>query len=125
MAKIIVVEDEALLRTALARYLQKKGHEVRMASNGKEALTALRDDPADLVITDINMPDMDGIELINVLRRGAGGPPVIAMSGGGLMQKEMLLHLAGKLGAVVTVEKPFDLTEIHDTIEELLAEPAN
>lgn len=118
MARILIVEDESALARTLARYLKTRGHEVRTAETGKEAMKVL--DGLDLVITDINMPDMDGIELIIELRDVCPGVPVIAMSGGGLMDKQMLLDSARLLGAVRLLEKPFDLDALEAAVMEAL-----
>jgi YesN/AraC family two-component response regulator len=92
-----------------------------MAADGKGAMTVLAETSVDLVVTDINMPDMDGIEIIMALQEAASSVSVIAMSGGGLFDKEMLLDSAGALGAVVTLEKPFEPTLLQATIASVLA----
>ncbi|MGE0158757.1 MAG: response regulator transcription factor [Gemmatimonadales bacterium] len=120
MANILLVDDEAGVRNSLAAYLTKCGHDVRLASNGIEAMEALKRAPVDVVVTDINMPDMDGIETVMALRDAATGVGVIAMSGGGLFDKSLLLDSAGALGADVTLEKPIDLDELRTAIDALL-----
>lgn len=122
MARILLAEDEAALARGLARYLEGEGHTVRTAKTGKEAIRMLAGD-VDLVITDINMPDMDGVELIVQVTREHPALPVIAMSGGGMFAKEMLLDTAGKLGAVVTLEKPFDLDALGKAVVGALDDP--
>lgn len=120
MADIIVVDDEPAILNAVARFLRICGHEVRTSSDGREAMTALDEGPADLVITDINMPDMDGIEILNELRRRSHAIPVIAMSGGGRIDKQILLASADLLGAVVTIAKPFELEDLRRTVDAVL-----
>jgi CheY-like chemotaxis protein len=121
MALILVVDDERVLRSNLERYLNALGHDVRTAANGREAIAAIEESEPDLLVTDINMPDMDGIEMLNALRKSEVRLPVIAMSGGGQFDKRLLLGSAAVLGALVTLEKPFDLAELKRAIEELLA----
>jgi CheY-like chemotaxis protein len=119
MSRILLVDDEADVRRALATFLRGMGHDVRTAANGVEAIAALRDS-TDLLITDINMPDMDGIEMVTTLRETASTMPIIAMSGGGLFDKGMLLDAAEALGADLTLEKPFDLEVLRAAVEKLI-----
>ena len=120
MARVLVVDDEPRVVGVLKRYLERIGHEVATAANGHEALAAVEQGTIDVMLTDINMPDMNGIEVLNHLRQKGLSVAVIAMSGGGLLSKEMLLATAGALGAVATLTKPFDLEELKTTIEDVL-----
>jgi two-component system response regulator FixJ len=81
----------------------------------------LRENPQDLLITDINMPEMDGIEVLNELRVTGTKVPVIAISGGGRVPKAFLLGNASILGALETIEKPFELAALLAAMERLLA----
>jgi DNA-binding NtrC family response regulator len=121
MARILVADDELTLLDLFARFLTGLGHEVRTARDGKDVMAALAEAPADLLVTDINMPDMDGIEILSALRKGGTEMPVIAISGGGYLDKSLLLTSASVLGAVVTLEKPFPLTELQSAVEQVLA----
>lgn len=121
MPRILLVDDEAEVRRALATFLRSLGHDVRTAADGTEAVEALRDGATDLVITDINMPGMDGIEIVTRLRDAASDLPIIVMSGGGLFAKGMLLDSAEALGADLTLEKPFDLERLRAAVDELTA----
>ena len=121
MSRIVVVDDDLQVLRAVAAYLRGLGHDVRTGTNGHEAIAALREAPADLVVTDINMPGMDGIEIITSLRDTASATPIIAMSGGGLFDGAMLLDSAEALGADRTLEKPFDLEELRRAVDELIA----
>ena len=116
MARVMVVDDEASVRAGVARYLRTQQHDVFEASGGGEALRLAAQMQVDLVITDINMPDTDGIELIIGLAETRPGIPIIAMSGGGLVSRELLLASADLLGAVRTLPKPFELTELRDAV---------
>jgi DNA-binding response OmpR family regulator len=121
VSRILVIDDDRGVRGGVAAYLHRLGHEVVEASDGSQGMKALRDEPFDLVITDINMPDMDGIEVIAQLREAADAVPVIAISGGGLFAKELLLANAEMLGAVRTLAKPFDLDDLGAAVREALA----
>jgi CheY-like chemotaxis protein len=121
MPRILVIDDDRGVRGGVVAYLQRLGHEVVEAADGLQGMKALGSQPVDLVITDINMPDMDGIEVIAQLRDAANGVPVIAMSGGGLFAKELLLANAEMLGAVHTLAKPFDLDDLGAAVREALA----
>jgi len=121
MSSILLVDDEPLLRQNLSRFLEMLGHDVLVAANGKEALSVIEDSPVDLVVTDVNMPDMDGLELINALRGRTPPLPIIVMSGGGRFDKSMLLQSATVLGAVVSLAKPFSLEELKGAVEGALA----
>ncbi len=121
MAQILLVDDEAAVRKSLASFLRGCGHEVRVAQNGLEAIAALEVAPADLVVTDINMPGMDGIEMVMALRAKSSSVGIIAMSGGGLFDKALLLDSAGALGADVVLDKPMDLAELRAAVERLAA----
>lgn len=125
MAKILLVDDEPGIRSSLGAFLRGCGHEVRVASNGLEAIEALRAAPADVVVTDVNMPDMDGIEIVMALREAADRVGVIVMSGGGLFGTALLLDSAGALGADVTLEKPIELGALRAAIDSLVARNAS
>lgn len=121
MPRILVVDDNAEFRRGLGKALRLHGYDVTEAGDGREAMALLRKNPPDLVITDINMPEMDGIEVLNELRATKTAVPVIAISGGGRVPKSLLLGNASVLGAVETIEKPFELATLLRTVERLLA----
>lgn len=123
MVRVLLVDDHDDVRVTLTRALKRLGHEVAQASNGAEALRALRDTPCDLVITDINMPEMDGIELVLAIRSERADLPVIAMSGGGMLAKELLLADADALGAVLTLEKPISVADLASAVDHAMAAP--
>jgi len=116
MAKVLVIDDDPKVRSVVARVVEMEGHEVVEAENGKVALRRFTGDPADLVITDIYMPEMDGIELLMRIREAFPEARLVAMSGGGAIAAEHLLRAAKALGAVKVLQKPFEL----DAIRELL-----
>jgi len=120
MASILLVDDEAIVVQGLARYLGRYGYDVGVANSGEAALAALDQRRFDIVVTDINMPDGDGIELITTLQDRAGEVPIVAISGGGMLAKEHLLQDAGLLGAAATLEKPFDPEDLRRVIQQIL-----
>jgi len=122
MATILVIDDEAQVRTTMRRVLERYGHEVVEAADGRQALQAIVGTPCDLVITDINMPEMDGIEVIMALSERQPGLPIIAISGGGRLPKDLLLTSADMLGAVTTLAKPFEVPDMIAAVERALAE---
>jgi CheY-like chemotaxis protein len=125
VARILLVDDDEDVLRGMRRVLQRLGHEVVAAADGHQALRALEGDPCDLVITDINMPEMDGIELILALRERWPKVPIIAISGGGLMPKELLLASAEVLGAVTTLPKPVGVAELEAAVARALGAAAD
>jgi len=121
MARILLVDDDPAVRGSLLRFLEREGHDVGEARDGREAVEAVGRGSWDLVITDVNMPEMSGIEVLMAVRESSPEIPVIAISGGGLLDKAMLLDDAGALGAVATIEKPVELDELRRLVEGALA----
>ena len=93
-----------------------------VAQDGKEAVRLFQAEPTDLVITDIYMPEMDGLEVIRTFRKLRPGIPIVAISGGGLLPKEWLLYDADDLGAIESIPKPFDLDALQRVVERVLGE---
>jgi len=107
MARILAVDDEDSLRRLLTAVLERAGHEVTTASDGFEAVRLVDAEPFDLVVTDLIMPGMEGIQTIQQLRRLAPELKIIAISGGGRGSAGDYLDLAKQLGATTTLTKPF------------------
>lgn len=121
MARILVVEDTPEVRRTLRRMLETEGHTITEAGNGVEAIEQLRETPVDLVITDILMPDKDGIELLRHIPEVRPGIPVIAMSGGGRqLPATVALSLSKAVGATHTLYKPFRKPELIQLIDGIL-----
>lgn len=120
MAHILISEDNPILRATLARTLEALGHTVVVAADGIEAETATCREPVDLVLTDLIMPDRDGLELIQVLKRYRPELPIIAMSGGGRAKAFELSELARDLGADASLRKPFKRAVLIEAIDALL-----
>lgn len=120
MARILIIEDDTEVREYLESVLSRAGYEVVSAANGKEGVLMFTSHPADLVVTDIIMPEKDGIEAIMDLRRANPDLKVIAISGGGRAEPENYLHSAKLLGASRTMKKPFTNQEMLSAISDLL-----
>lgn len=121
MAAILVVDDEEPIRFALRQILEAAGHSVEEAENGKKALAAAARRNFDLVITDILMPDKDGIEAIMELKRERPRLPVIAISGGGQVGARTYLEMADAFQADRTMPKPIRARDVLAAVEKLLA----
>ncbi|MFI5231189.1 MAG: response regulator [Gemmatimonadales bacterium] len=125
MSTILVIEDDPGVRRVLLHTLEYAGHQVRAVDNGRDALRALQDLEPDLVVTDIVMPDSDGLEIIRVLRSDHPGVRIIAISGGGMICRTTYLELAHLLGADVTLQKPILPSDLIFAVSELLASHAH
>jgi DNA-binding response OmpR family regulator len=123
-APILLVEDEAGFRHIMAMMLSQAGFRVSEAGNGAEALRILKATPAALVITDIVMPDMEGMELIRKLRQSPSVPRILAISGGGAIASGDYLHAARLLGADAVLAKPFTGATLVSAVKALL-QPAS
>ena len=122
MGRIMVVEDDKAVRDLLRAMLERAGHEVTVAGNGREAIQRHRESPADLIITNILMPEKEGLETIQELRRDAPDLKIIAVSGGGQIGPADYLDIARRFGANRTFSKPFNRKELLQAVAELLAE---
>lgn len=123
MALVLVVDDEALMRRTLRTALERAGHQVEEAEDGNEGLRNFSALKPDLVITDIVMPDREGVEMIGELRRIAPQVPIISMSGGGAVGGTLFLELADKLGATRTLAKPIRNADLTQAVQECLSGP--
>lgn len=121
MANILVIDDDDIFRDVLVGALQHAGHTVRQATNGVEGLKMFHEQPADLVMTDIVMPEKEGLDTIRDLRREFPQARIIAMSGGLAHDPKLYLHMAEKFGASAVLAKPFDLEHLRKTVESALA----
>jgi len=116
-ARILLVEDEANMVRTLSRILERAGYEVATAANGKEALTALDGDPFDVLITDLNMPVMDGMSLLRSMQEIVSRPAIIVLTGYGTIQSAVD---AMKLGASDYLIKPCNPDDLKIVIERQL-----
>ena len=123
MTRILVVDDDARVRTTARALLEADGFEVVEVESGGAALTALGSEAVDVVLTDIFMPDTDGIELIHALHRQTQSLPVVAMSGGAYDDGKDVLAVARLLGAVAIVQKPLTRQKLMGAIRRALGPP--
>lgn len=124
MARILVIDDDEFVRGLMARLLGRQGHTVTCAPDGAAGLEAFRQGRYDLIITDIIMPEMEGIEFIVNLREEDPEVPLMAISGGSDgTGPGAPLHDARLLGADATLAKPFEVDILIDTVEALLVGP--
>lgn len=119
MSRILVIEDDAAYRLLIKLWLERAGHQVEVAHNGRVGERILRDGGFDVVITDIVMPDQEGIETIRGLRRDGVTTPILAMSGGGALDNAFYLRTAAALGADDTIAKPFTASTLLARIDRL------
>jgi CheY-like chemotaxis protein len=118
--RVLYVDDEAEERALASVQLGSEGFEVIVAANGVEALRIFDDTPIDVVVTDIFMPDEDGIELIQDLRRRRPMLPIVAITGGGTHHDTSALRVAAALGAGALLLKPFRSSELVVAIRRVL-----
>jgi len=131
MGSILIVDDEEDIRDALSMVLESAGYDVKVASNGNEAVELQREQPADLIITDIIMPQKDGVSTIKEIRQAFPGIRIIAISGGGGVQPveyvpeaittTAYLAAAKEAGADRVFTKPFEREDLIKAVDELFA----
>lgn len=115
--RILVIDDESGLRLTVRKMLESAGHEVVEAENGRRGVEAYRKDSADVVITDIIMPEKEGIETIRDIRALDPAVRIVAISGDGIGPNVDFLRIARKLGADATLAKPFRREELLACVE--------
>lgn len=116
---ILVIDDSPAVRDVVAIALARAGHEAQVASNGREGLEIAERHAIDVVVTDVFMPECDGIEVIRALRERQPDLPLVAMSGGSLSLGQDFLKIAQHLGAVAALRKPFEPKELVAVVEGL------
>jgi CheY-like chemotaxis protein len=122
-ALILLVDDDIDLRGIIHRFLERSGFSVVAAGNGREALACLETQRVDLMLTDLMMPEISGIELIQTVRQTSALLPIIAMSADADLRNDRSLELAAQAGAQVVLEKPFAMNRLIREIQSLLATP--
>jgi CheY-like chemotaxis protein len=120
MASILVIDDDSSVRAVIVGALSDAGYEVMEAVDGQEGLKCYRNSPTDLVITDLIMPEKEGIETIMELRREFPQVKVIAISGGTRYGSNDNLRMAEQLGARRTLTKPFKIPDLLAAVREVL-----
>ncbi|TFG66316.1 MAG: response regulator [Nitrospirales bacterium] len=116
---IVVIDDEVDICSSLQERLTMDGYHVRAAPDGRKGLQLYHDHQVDLVITDVLMPEMDGLEVVRKIRRLSSTVPIIVMSGGGGRDLDFLVE-AKEFGATRTISKPFRLEEVVAMVHDLL-----
>lgn len=114
---ILVVDDEPDLCDLISRMLVRAGHKVTCAGDGDEASRVIATQKFDLVLTDVIMPEKDGIEVIGELRRKQPNVRIVAMSGGGHVALDQYLKIAKGMGAHNVLQKPFSSDELLAALE--------
>jgi len=122
MAAILVIDDDERIRSVFKRYLEANGHKVDCAADGRQGLRRIDEQAPDLVVTDIMMPEADGLEVVMGLRNRGSGVPVIAISGGMHAMPLDFLPIAKKLGARKVLYKPIELDILLAAVSEVLAD---
>jgi DNA-binding response OmpR family regulator len=118
--RILVIDDDDQVRTLLRQVMEWANYEVIEACNGREGVQKHRKHPADLVITDLIMPEQEGLETISLFKKEYPHLKIIAISGGGRIGPEAYLPAAQELGADKVFSKPFDVRELAEAVKELL-----
>jgi DNA-binding NtrC family response regulator len=120
MKKILIIDDEPHILLMLKKMLERVGYEIDLAANGNEGLELFKKLPSDLVITDIIMPEKEGLETIRAMKRMSPELKIIAMSGGGKVSADNYLEIAKIFGASKVIEKPFTQQDMVSAVEELM-----
>ena len=124
MASILLIDDDDDLRSIVAMMLTSAGHLVREAADGSAGLKLYRENPADIIITDLVMPEKEGLAVIIELRKINPQVRIIAISGGFAFDSKLYLSMARKLGADQVLHKPFLPEELKAAVNALLPPPA-
>ncbi len=119
MSHILIIDDDEALRPMLGMALERNGHQVTLAENGEVGVKRYIASPPDLVITDIIMPEKEGVETILELRNQQPDVKIIAMSGGG-PRSDVYLKMCHQLGVCCTLTKPFSLERLIEAVDEAL-----
>ena len=120
MSHILIIDDDIDLRVIMQEALQAEGYEVSVAADGAQGIALQQKQPASLLITDIFMPNKEGIETIRDFRKEFPNVPIIAMSGGGRLKPEGSLFAAKALGAEVILRKPFKMSDLLRSVAAVL-----
>lgn len=121
MARILVIDDNDQFRNMLCEMLKNEGYDIMSAHDGKRGMALYRQDPADLIITDINMPEKSGPELIFELKRDFPDVRIIAISGGSDHSEAYLKDIASFTDGIRVFTKPLDMDEVLEAIKEAVA----
>lgn len=120
MKRILIIDDDHHILLMIKKMLERAGFEIELASNGNEGLELFKRIQADLVITDIIMPEKEGLETIREMKRLRSDLKIIAMSGGGKISADNYLNTAKIFGASKVLEKPFSQKTMISAVTDLL-----
>src|SRR6185295_10712868 len=120
MARVLLIDDEEYVRMTLTQALEDDGHEVIVAINGQDGINRYKAEKPDLVVTDVLMPEKEGIETVLELRRIDPQAKIIVISGGGRINNLDFLDVARKFGAAAALKKPFPIDEFSRVVAECL-----
>jgi DNA-binding response OmpR family regulator len=122
MAKVLVIDDDAAMRRMITRVLTDAQHQVIEAVDGRDGLRKFRAEAPEIIVTDIVMPEQEGIQTIREIRAGGSTVGIIAISGGGGSGDGALyLTIAEELGADAVLQKPFRLAELVAVVDRILS----
>ena len=124
MGSVLIIEDDESVQRMLKLTFEQAGYDVGVASNGRIGIQLYQATPFDLVITDLIMPEMEGLETIAALNQSDPKVKVIAISGGGCSEPQSYLKIAAKMGAARAFSKPVDRHELLAAVKDLLANPS-
>lgn len=119
LAKILFIDDEEAVRTLARRMLESGNHKVIEAADGVTGLKAFEEEKPDVIVTDIIMPNADGLEVIREIRRQDPEARIIAISGGGRLPDQTYLRYARKFGATAVLAKPFTPEQLLSLVDDL------
>ncbi len=120
MYTILVIDDDPIMRETISDILSLQGYKVILASSGVQAMLHLQNVSVNLIITDVIMPDKDGIEVIMVATKEYPQVKILAISGGGYISADNYLKMASSLGAHSTLVKPFDIDDLVGKVNNLI-----
>jgi len=117
MSRILIIDDDKFVRTSIRAVLECAGHEVSDVGDADSGIDQQRQDPFDVVIVDLVMPQKEGLETIRELKQDFPDLPIVAISGGGVIVKKSFIQAATVFGATTTLEKPFGGEQLLNAIE--------
>lgn len=124
MIRVLVVDDDEAFRQTVCDLLLDGDFEILSAGSGAQSFAVLRNQSVDIVLTDIVMPDEDGLEIVRKIKKMNPAPKIVAMSGGGRIAAMDYLEIARLMGASATIKKPFKQQELVDLLQQVFSSPS-
>jgi YesN/AraC family two-component response regulator len=121
--KILIIDDDVIVRNTIARILSRADYDLVVAPNGRQGLALFEKEYPELVITDLIMPEKEGVEMIREIREIRPNAKIIAISGGGRLGNTDYLLIAAKLGTCEIIAKPFEPSDLTEAVSRCLATP--